>query len=258
MSTDPYHAVEHEIRTSLQTVAQLRSSFLRIRSTARDDSEELTWAKNELKATLATLEADLGDLEESVKIVESTDARMFGLDDAEVQRRRRYVSDVRKEIQNMRAEVLASSSQVQRYTIASPPSRSGMTSPQPEREAEDAQGAWAREEQQASACLITEVVQMKLNIVQLIMVEQDRTIDSLVGTLSTIAQQAGLMGQEIVEHNELLEDLEQGVDRTDSKLGDAMHKMRKFLRDSEERGSGWCLVILIIVLMILLLAVILL
>ena len=33
------------------------------------------------------------------RIVESTDARMFGLEDAEVQRRRRYVGDVQKEIQ---------------------------------------------------------------------------------------------------------------------------------------------------------------
>lgn len=66
--------------------------------------------------TLSALEADLDDLDESVKqvsrslstpppskpihrIVESTDARMFGLDDAEVQRRRRYVRDARKEIQ---------------------------------------------------------------------------------------------------------------------------------------------------------------
>jgi hypothetical protein len=32
--------------------------------------------------------------------------------------------------------------------------------------------------------------------------EQDRAIDSIAGTLSTLAQQAGLMGQEIVEHNE--------------------------------------------------------
>lgn len=55
----------------------------------------------------------------------------------------------------------------------------------------------------------------------------------------------------------LLDDLEQGVDKTDSKLNDAMRKMRKFLRQSEERGSGWCIVILIIVLMVLLIAVIL-
>jgi len=72
--------------------------------------------KFQFKATLAALEADLEDLEESVKyvlypsslpsrtnilrrIVESTDARMFGLDDAEVQKRRRYVGHVRKEIE---------------------------------------------------------------------------------------------------------------------------------------------------------------
>lgn len=100
MSTDPYHAVQREIQTSLQAAQQLHASYIRIRSTAREDNEELTWARSELKATLETLEADLEDLEESVKIVESTDARMFGLDDAEVQRRRRYVSDVHKEIQS--------------------------------------------------------------------------------------------------------------------------------------------------------------
>jgi hypothetical protein len=64
------------------------------------------------------LETDLGDLEESVKyatrpcsapsrlgnnlwprIVETTGARMFGLDDGEVVQRRRYVSHVRSEIE---------------------------------------------------------------------------------------------------------------------------------------------------------------
>jgi hypothetical protein len=40
------------------------------------------------------------------------------------------------------------------------------------------------------------------NCAQLMIREQDRTMDSIVGTLSTLAQQAGLMGQEIVEHNE--------------------------------------------------------
>lgn len=85
--------------------------------------------------------------------------------------------------------------------------------------------------------------------------EQDKTIDSLAGTLSTLAQQAGLMGQEIGEHNEcvssyteyhcsdvfthsrpfnrLLTDLEQGVDQTENKLGGAMKKMQKFIRDTE-------------------------
>ena len=49
MSTDPYHAVQQEIQSSLQTAATLRASFLRIRSTAREDSEELVWARNEVR-----------------------------------------------------------------------------------------------------------------------------------------------------------------------------------------------------------------
>jgi len=32
--------------------------------------------------------------------------------------------------------------------------------------------------------------------------DQDQAMDSIAGTLSTIAQQANLMGQEIEEHNE--------------------------------------------------------
>lgn len=48
---------------------------------------------------------------------------------------------------------------------------------------------------------LSPMMSVKLDTQQ-IMREQDRTIDSLVGTLSTLAQQAGLMGQEIVEHNE--------------------------------------------------------
>jgi len=65
------------------------------------------------------------------------------------------------------------------------------------------------------------------------------------------------MGREIVEHNEMLDDLETGVARSDQKLGDAMKRMRKFLRDTEETKSGWCIIILIIILLALLLAVIL-
>ncbi|KAK7044659.1 SNARE domain protein, partial [Favolaschia claudopus] len=232
MSVDPYHAVQREISSSLQAATQLRASYVRIRNMAvREDNEELVWARNELKATLAALEADLEDLDESVKIVESTDARMFGLDEMEVQERRRYVVHVRKEIDNMRAEVNSSTSRAASRPHSPYPERAGSMN-------EDDQSAWAREEQ------------------QFMMQEQDRTMDSIAGTLSTLAQQAGLMGQEIVEHNEMLDDLERGVDQTDSKLSDAMRRMRKFLRQSEEKGSGWCIVILIIVLTVLLLLII--
>lgn len=36
----------------------------------------------------------------------------------------------------------------------------------------------------------------------MLMQQQDHTLTSISGTLSTLAEQAGLMGQEIGEHNE--------------------------------------------------------
>lgn len=49
MYADPYHDVQQEIETSLQNAGQLLSSYRRIRSMARDDSEELTYAQNEVR-----------------------------------------------------------------------------------------------------------------------------------------------------------------------------------------------------------------
>jgi len=242
MSVDPYHTVQSEIQSSLATAEQLRASFLRIRSTAHEGNEELEWARNELKVTLSALETDLEDLEESVKIVENTGARMFGLDDREVIQRRRYVSHVRGEIENMRVEVEGRPQSDS--TGPGTPVRSNTQSPlngaTHEPRDEDHQAEWARQEQ------------------QMMIQQQDQTIHSIAGTLNTIAQQAGLMGSEISEHNEMLGDLDRHVDQTDSKLSDAMRRMRKFVREIEETKSGWCIAILIVVLLILLAAVILL
>ena len=55
MSIDPYHAVQREIQASLQSASQLQSSYTRIRSMAKEDSEELIWARNEVRRVMAFL-----------------------------------------------------------------------------------------------------------------------------------------------------------------------------------------------------------
>ncbi|KZT34394.1 hypothetical protein SISSUDRAFT_1026629 [Sistotremastrum suecicum HHB10207 ss-3] len=227
---DPYHEVQSEIQSSLQNAINLRSSYQRIKSTAGADSEELAWARNELNATLTTLEADLEDLEGSVKMVEETGARMFGLEEDEVMRRRKYVAQVKREIDNMKRELTSDSSHRQ------------ADKPTPRNDAAESrtdEEEWAEQEQ------------------QMMIHQQDRTLTDIQGTLTTLAQQAGLMGTEISEHVEMLDDLERNVDRTDSKLNTAMKKLQKFIRDTEETKSGWCIGILIVILCVLLLMVVL-
>ncbi|KAL5522728.1 hypothetical protein ACEPAG_8746 [Sanghuangporus baumii] len=255
--TDPYNEVQREMQSTLATAGTLLSSFRRIQSMAPsmgrgEESEELSYARSELKATLSALEADLEDLEESVRVVETTGASFFGLNETEVQKRRKYVRDVRKELDNMRAEVASSggfgSSSTSRYAPSSPTSRPKSTFVDPLQrpsngksndEDVDEQTEWGRMEQ------------------QMIMQEQDKTIDSITGTVVTLTEQAGLMGREIGEHIELLEDLEQNVDRTESKLNKSLKRIKRFVRETEETKSGWCIGILIVILCILLLMVIL-
>jgi hypothetical protein len=136
----------------------------------------------------------------------------------------------------MRALVNSTSSSDSRSRTPIPTSTTAVTEPQGS-PGEDDQTAWAHEEQ------------------QMMLREQDRTLDTITGTLATLAQQAGLMGQEVEEHNEqvisiqlnsilyfwltilryfrLLDDLERGVDSTDNKLSSAMLKMKKFIRKNE-------------------------
>ncbi|KAG9019791.1 hypothetical protein FRB90_007934 [Tulasnella sp. 427] len=202
MAEDPYHAVKAEIQTSLQTASTLRASYLRIASTASSDSEELRWAGSELKATLAALDADLEDLDESVRVLEETGGRIFGIEDSEVMSRRKYVTFVRGEIENQTKNIP--------YSDAD----HGAT---PE---DDDQAEWARQEQ------------------QMMMEHQDSMLSTIGGTLSTLVEQAGLMGREIGEHNDMLSNLEAGVDRTQNKLNGAMKKLQKLIRDTEAVSSS--------------------
>ncbi|KAI5996310.1 t-SNARE [Pisolithus albus] len=240
MSTDPYHAVQQDVQSSLQTAVTLRASYFRIQSTAREGSEELVWAQNELKATLAALEADLEALEESVRVVESTGPRFFNLGDAEVAERRKYVDRVRKEIEAMRAELEGNPRRERSDSPygQEPPPGTSQSSPPLSHPLSPEHHQWEREEQ------------------QMLIQEQDRTMDSISGTLTNLAQQAGLMGQEIDQHVEMLEDLDRHVDSTDTKLNTAMRRLRRFVHETEDTKSGWCITFLIIILVILLIAVI--
>jgi syntaxin 6 len=131
---DPYDAVASEVQSSLQATLALLASYRRIKSTATEGNEELTWARNEVYF-IHSKQCDLanfahitvarkfnsawrwlgglgGECQVNIQLlspitllktnlirtVEETGARMFGLEEEEVVRRRKYVRQVRHEI----------------------------------------------------------------------------------------------------------------------------------------------------------------
>lgn len=86
-----------EVEANLTSTQSLLSSYDRITSSSSSSSPAVIEARDELRGTLSLLEADLEDLEESVRVVEETGER-WGIGDDEVRRRRGFVQRVKGEV----------------------------------------------------------------------------------------------------------------------------------------------------------------
>ncbi|RSH90290.1 hypothetical protein EHS25_001624 [Saitozyma podzolica] len=290
MSRDPYIDVKREVEQTLSATHNLLASYERIASTSSSTSSAVSEARDELRGTLALLEADLEDLDESVRVVESTGDR-WGIAPDEVSRRRGFVERVKKEVRGLRGKVFGKGG-------ASPKGKERAM----ERYADDPDAM-----ERGEAEDLEEAKRWEMEEQQMIVKKQDDTLGVISGTLHTLASQAGLIGHEVVDQTgwvarahffsflnlpgflsflsflnflslpdstlpssartssslgvtgmrtKMLEDLTGRVDDTDSRLRKVQRTMNDFIRRNEETKSGWCICILIFVLIALLIAVI--
>ena len=199
-----------DVLATLETTRPLFSSYLRIRSTALSaSSPELISARNELETNLQDLSADLQDLIDSVRAAEKDPFR-YGLEIEEVGRRGRLVEEVGGEIAEMREELLKA--------VAGKKGRvTGDNLPDPS--AFDAEGdEYSALEQQRQVE---------------IMYEQDGALDDVFKTVGTLRQQADVMGRELEEQGEMLDEVDTLADRVGGKLKGGMQRLNTIIRKNE-------------------------
>lgn len=154
----------------------------------------------------------MSDLVASVKAVE-TDPYRFGLEIEEVQRRRRLVQDVGQEIEGMRNELQKTVQQV-RDKGKRPVNDDVLPDPDTFEEGDD----YAAFEQER---------QMQL------MHEQDEALDDVFQTVGTLKQQAGVMGRELEEQGQLLDETENVADRVGGKLQTGIKNIGRIIQRNE-------------------------
>ncbi|KKA29587.1 hypothetical protein TD95_003461 [Thielaviopsis punctulata] len=226
---DPFLQVQQDVLSQLSSTRQLFSSYMRIRQLAtHSDSPELASARADLSAALDTLSEDAQDLHDAVAAVESSPAA-FGLDAAEVTRRRHFVQDVTAEISSMQSELAT---------------RSGL--PDPNMFALDDAGPRARADDDDYAAHFEEMQQ------QQIMRQQDEQLDDVFQTVGNLRRQADDMGRELEEQREMLEVVEHVADRVGGRLQTGMQKLQYVVKHNEDTLSSCCIGLLIMVLIILL------
>ena len=217
-SDDPFLEAQTDILSLLNQARPLLSSYLRIRSSASSaSSPELVEAREELESTLTDLSTDLQDLVDSVKAVEG-DPYKFGLDVAEVSRRRKLVEDVGREVEDMHRRLNETVNKADgnkaRTPLAHPDSFVNGDG-----EDDDDYGAW--EEQRQTQ----------------IMHEQDQALDGVFQTVGNLRAQADTMGRELEEQAELLDDTENITDRVGGKLATGMKKLRYVVDKNEGKTT---------------------
>lgn len=212
MAEDPFLQVQADVLSLLQTTRPLFSSYLRIRSsTTSSSSPELAEARHELESNLTDLKTDLQDLIDSVKAVEQ-DPFAYGLDIDEVSRRRKLVNDVSSEIEDMHQQLNQTVSNANARTPLAHPDSFGVSND----DDEDADyEAWQEQRQME------------------IMHEQDEALEGVFQTVGNLRQQADTMGRELEEQADMLEDVDNTMERVSGKLQQGIKKINLVIRKNE-------------------------
>lgn len=86
--------------------------------------------------------------------------------------------------------------------------------------------------------------------------DQDVQLDSIHETMRNLNQQANLMGGELEDQGMMLDELDQDLDRVDDRIQRGLKRIGWFIEKNRERGSDWCIGILVVALVILLILII--
>ena len=219
--SDPFLEAQSDLLSTLQQTRSLHSSYLRIRSLASSAaSPELAQARQDLQTALEDLSGDLQDLVDSVRAVEGDPFR-YGLDDAEVGRRRQLVKDVGDEVEDMREQLQDSAGALAARGVAN-----GTTQLPPPSAFDDLEHTRDAENEDEYAAFEH---QRQLEMMR----EQDQQLDGVFTTVGNLRAQADSMGRELEEQVGMIEETDQLADRVGGKLQNGIKRVGWVIKNNE-------------------------
>ncbi|KAK2882520.1 hypothetical protein FQN49_000286 [Arthroderma sp. PD_2] len=226
--TDPFLQVQAEILSTLSSTRPLFSSYQRIRSLATSPSNpELIQAWEELEGTVADLSADLKDLVESVRVIEY-DPYRYGIELDEVERRRKLVDDVGKEIEEMRQELQQTVHENRGAGGKRGGTGAGADSGLPPPSTFD--NLLDEDGQDRGDDYYSEMEQQRqVEMMQ----DQDQQLDGVFRTVVNLRQQADDMGRELEDQGEMLKDVDTLADRVGGKLQNGVKRVGHIIKKNE-------------------------
>lgn len=291
MSRDPYHDFASDLKSSLSSARSLSQSYRQLvsrsqahasSSSSATNSGNVESAHDRLSDAIEGLRQDVEDVKQSVLVVERSGPERFGVSPEELRSRKAFVAECEAEVKvrslhnrscqrGRKAGMLTLYDEFanrhcrkwskMHHRAEEPDStRSRSTSmtqtrmQQKHSSANSSRYVSVSPTSSHTVSILSDPIALHQ---QMLMSRQDSTLDKIGSTLSSLRNQAGMMGQEIGEQIEIIDAFDSEVDQSQGRLGKAMSKMDEVVRISDERLGGWCVWILVVILFLLLLVVLL-
>ncbi|EPY52857.1 SNARE Tgl1 [Schizosaccharomyces cryophilus OY26] len=222
---DPFYEVKADALAQMENVRKLFESFMKSRNAGIPAlNTELSFAIEELNETLE-------DLKGAIEIAMSNSER-YGLDEQELKARRKFITDLDVELNNLTLQMNAAPS----TDIEPGPNSTDM----------------------AKTALTEDDRHSRRQVQQQLYQQQDVMLDGVYDTVGNIRSLAQLMGQELGEQSNLIDTLDHTIENTNHKLRRGMKRLKNFTVASADSKSGCCITVLIFILIVLLVLIVLL
>lgn len=235
---DPFYVVKEEVEQSISGVTSLFDRWKMIlQNTDTSQNEEFQWTAEELKKGIKTIEWDLNDLEETIKVVESSKDK-FGITTDELSKRKQFIQKTKDTVQQIK------------NAMNSPETRTKIENDKrqnliPKKQPSDRWDKLKKEMENDNERFLQEQQMQQQEIFS----EQDKNLDILKDSVSRMKNYGEVINDTMQEHFVLIEEVESGVEKVDSGLKGMIKKVDNLI-DRTKDSTQWCIIITLILILV--------
>jgi hypothetical protein len=199
--------------------------------------EELLWTVDQMETILESADANVRAANKSVNAVERRRAKFASITDAELERRRQFVTTVPTKLASFRRTLAADRvvAAVRRAKSSSLTTTSAST-------------PYSRL-QAALEADNEEFVESQLAVQARHRADQDAGLTQLSYTVSNLKEIGSSISAELENQTRMIEELDSDVDATQGRMDSAVRAVDKILRDTAD-GKSWCAIIVLLLVLI--------
>jgi len=237
---DPFYVFKEDLLMKLDVMDVRLNDYkgIALNTDVSAKKSDVKTAKKQLKRSMKNAESTLKDLQTTIRVVENNRDKYLNIDDSELFDRKKFVSISADRIKATKTEISSNESKAK---IVSDEKESI------QRRKSDINDQMEREN--------SHLIQNAQSGAQLMLQEQDETLDELDQAVDRVGTMAGNIHDELGHQNKMLNELEEDMDDVEEKLGLVMGKLSMLLKTKSRCQLAIILIMCLLVLILLFLVV---